>query len=49
MRNWCKELAVGHTKMHNETGQYCPLVSDGTVMKVEESLLADQCMTVRDC
>ena len=48
VRKWCREFQEGRTNVHDEAGRGRPSVSDETVNKVEELLLADRRLTVRE-
>uniref|UniRef100_A0A8D8SXY6 Transposase n=1 Tax=Cacopsylla melanoneura TaxID=428564 RepID=A0A8D8SXY6_9HEMI len=48
VRKWCREFAEGRKNVHDEAGRGRPSVSDETVTKVEELLLADRRITVRE-
>jgi hypothetical protein len=45
---WCREFNDGRTDVHDEQRSGWPLVSDETIAKVEETILKDRRVTVRE-
>jgi hypothetical protein len=48
MCKWCREFKDGRTDIHDEQHSGQPSVSDETLVKVEETMLNDQRVTVRE-
>jgi transposase len=48
VRKWCREFEDGHTDVQDEQRSGRPSVSDETLAKVEETMLKDRRMTVRE-
>jgi hypothetical protein len=48
VRKWCREFKDGRTDVHDEQRSGRPLVSDETTAKVEETMLKDRRVTVRE-
>jgi transposase len=48
VRKWCREFKDGHTDVHDEQRSGRPSVSDETIAKVEETMLKDQRVMVRE-
>ncbi|XP_033230210.1 protein GVQW3-like [Belonocnema kinseyi] len=48
MRKWCREFKNGRTDVNDEERSGRPSISDETVAKVEEVMLSDRRMTVRE-
>jgi transposase len=45
---WCREFKDGRTDIHDEQRSGRPSVSDKTIAKVEETMLKDRRVTVRE-
>jgi hypothetical protein len=48
MHKWCREFKDGRTDVHDEQRSGWPSVSDEMIAKVEEMMLKDQRVTVRE-
>jgi transposase len=48
VHKWCREFKDGRTDVHDEQRSGRPLLSDETIAKVEETMLKDRRVTVRE-
>jgi transposase len=48
MCKWCREFKDGRTNVHDEQRSGRPSVSDETIAKVEETMLKDRRVTIRE-
>jgi hypothetical protein len=48
VRKWCREFKDGRTDVHDEQRSGRPSVSDETIAKVEDTMLKDRRVTVRE-